>query len=190
MCDLCGPTRGSRSRPTPPAMFYPARLSALAALLAIGLTGCAYTVPATAQRDRGPRAPSVVVHDRNDRGARDLERRLERDAGRYANQLDRQLRLSKQQERRIERTLVNRGYDLVARNGSRAYPFPRTDRGRLGNWWSTTDRAVAQHLSREQQRAYFGGYSLREDRRRGKGRKKARGHNRHRHGDRWCDVRH
>ena len=173
-------------------MFYPARLSALAALLAIGLTGCAYTVPGTVQRDRGPRLPpAVVVHDRHDRGAHDLERRLERDAGRYANQLDHQLRLSKRQEQRIERDLVRRGYDLVARNGARAYPFPRTDRGRLGNWWADTDRVLARHLNREQQRAYYGGYSLRDSRRghqgRGRGHQQGRGKGHDKHGDDWDD---
>ena len=181
-------------------MSIPARLSVLAALCAIGLTGCAYTVPTTAQRDRGPRVPTVVVHDRHDRdghrdrSARQLERRLERDASRYANQLDHQLRLSKQQERRIERLLVNRGFDLVVRGGSRAYPFPRTDRGRLGTWWNATDRAVAQHLSRRQQAAYYGGYSLRNARQghghRGRGHHKGRGRGHHKHGDRWCDGRH
>jgi hypothetical protein len=155
-------------------MLIPARLSVLAALFAVGLTGCAYTVP-TAQQ-RGPRVPTVVVrdgHDRNarhDRGARALERRLERDANRYANQLDRQLRLSNQQERRIERLLVNRGYDLVVRNGSRAYPFPRADRGRLGRWWYGTDEAIARHLNHRQRAAYYGGYSLRRDHRGHRGR--------------------
>ena len=166
-------------------MFVHARFSVLAALLALGLTGCAYTVPATTQRDRGPRVPTRVVHDRAERGpaSRQLERRLERDADRYTDALDRQLRLSKRQEQRIERTLVNRSYDLVVRNGARAYPFPRTERGRLGGWWSETDRAITQHLSREQRRAYFGGYSVRDDRRH-------RQNGRHKHGNRWCDVRH
>ena len=169
-------------------MFFPARLSVFAALLAIGLSGCAYTVPGTVQRDRGPRIPGVVVHDRNDRAGRDLERRLERDASRYANQLDRQLRLSNKQERRIERVLVNRGYDLVVRNGARAYPFPRTDRGRLGNWWNTTDRAIAQHLDRRQRAAYFGGYSVNNgDRRRGRGHSNGRGRGHDKHGDRDGD---
>ncbi len=88
--------------------------------------------------------------------------RVDRDARGYVNHLDHYLRLNPRQERRIERLLRNRTYDLLDRTARaehyRVYPFPR-NYGRKTHriarrWWHQTDRRIEGLLSRRQLREY------------------------------------
>lgn len=85
--------------------------------------------------------------------------RAARDADRYVQVLDRQLRLNRSQERRIHRLLTDRAYDRVARRSARdqarTYPFPRRVEDRHNrSWWRSTDRQIERLLDRRQKRIY------------------------------------
>jgi hypothetical protein len=120
-----------------------------------------------------------------------FKRRLMVDADQYVDQLERPLELTKRQVRLIEETIVRRGLALSRR--SSAYPFPRSNRPNLKEWWAETDQAIARHLNHRQRAAYYGGYSLHnaryEDRgRRGRGKDPQRGRGHDRRDDRdWDD---
>lgn len=122
--------------------------------------------------------------------------RVAGDADRYVRTLDRQLRLDRQQERRIHNLLTDRAYDRVARKSSRDreryYPFPRrAEDRRNSDWWRSTDRQIERVLNRRQRQAYRDVVRA-QDRTRGSvrgqghGQGKGRGHDKKRgrgHGD-------
>ena len=102
-----------------------------------------------------------VVHESPRHGSR-YYHRVDRDARGYVNHLDYYLRLTHRQERRINRLLKNRAYDLLDRTARsehyRVYPFPR-NYGRKTHriarrWWHETDRRIENLLSRRQIREY------------------------------------
>jgi hypothetical protein len=88
--------------------------------------------------------------------------RVEQDARRYTQRLDRALHLSQRQERSIARLLMDRTYALLDRTPrsehDRVYPFPRQDGRRMDRfarrWWQETDRRIEHHLNRRQVRQY------------------------------------
>ncbi|MGB3542722.1 MAG: hypothetical protein WBA11_07360, partial [Rubrivirga sp.] len=86
----------------------------------------------------------------NNRGRSAFHRRVERDARRYVNDLDRYLRISNREERAIRDLLIDRTYRLLDQTNVRrhrdVYPFPR--RGRAQRWWAQTDRQVERILDR------------------------------------------
>lgn len=106
--------------------------------------------------------------------------RVEPDARRYTQRLDRSLHLSQRQERSIARLLTDRTYALLDRTPrperDRVYPFPRQDGRRMNRfarrWWQETDRRIEQHLNRRQiresrawhDRDYDDGYDRRRNR--------------------------
>ena len=91
-------------------------------------------------------------------------RRVRRDVREYVRFLDRQLRLDRRQERRINETLENRTYRLLRQHRGRyareVYPFPRRfrhDRNadrRVERFWRDADRRVERVLDREQRREH------------------------------------
>lgn len=88
--------------------------------------------------------------------------RVDYDVDRYVDWLYDELRLHRQQARRIDRLLTDRTHDLLDRSRPgehhRVYPFPRRDANRMSRtvhrWWSTADRAIERHLDRQQRRHY------------------------------------
>ncbi len=84
---------------------------------------------------------------------------IRRDADRYAEFLDRELRLSSRQERDIERLLIDRAADLLRNTRpayhSRVYPFPRDGRSSSARgWWDRTDRYIERMMSPRQRQEY------------------------------------
>ncbi len=81
----------------------------------------------------------------------DYERRINRDASAYANELDRYLRISNSEERAIRDLLVRRTYETLDRGG--AYPFPRRgDHAR--SFWGRVDRDIERVLDRRYHEPY------------------------------------
>ena len=135
--------------------------------------------------DRAPRYPDRhpgPVYDRGpDYRTTSQYRHIRRDADRYADLLDRELRLSNRQERAIETILRRRAEDKLRRTHPRdhrhAYPFPRDQRMSRSahTWWQNTDRQIERHLNRHQRAEYR--YIARDLERYGR-------YERHRHRDR------
>ena len=84
-------------------------------------------------------------------------RRVERDARRYANDLDRYLRVSNREERAIRELLEYRTFELLdrtrVRDHARVYPFPRR-RGHAKRFWARVDRDVQRILERRYHEPY------------------------------------
>ena len=97
--------------------------------------------------------------DRYDRYGSDAvyARRVERDAQRYANDLDRYLRISNREERAIRELLEYRTFELLdrtrVRDHARAYPFPRR-RGHAKRFWARADRDIQRILDRRYHEPY------------------------------------
>lgn len=86
-------------------------------------------------------------------------RRIRRDADRYTDLLDHELRLSSRQERDIEHMLIDRARDLLRHTHARyhrtVYPFPRAMRNQTTRrWWDRTDRSIVRMLSPHQRSRY------------------------------------
>lgn|SRR5690554_5975292 len=95
-----------------------------------------------------------IRHDR-----RGVDYRIDNDVRAFVRYLDRNLRLSSSQARKIDRMLTERTYDLLDRNRSaRIYPFPRRyyrDQHRtVQKWWASTDKRIERYLNRQQRRIY------------------------------------
>ncbi|OZC02664.1 hypothetical protein [Rubricoccus marinus] len=124
----------------------------LAALVA--LSGCSDILSQRLPDTR--RAQNRKVERRSDNRAWN---RLDRDARAYAQLLDRQLRLSDNDERQIRRILEERG-DRLRRDRRNTYPFPRrmrTDRyadRTVERFWRDADKRIERVLSRSQVREY------------------------------------
>ena len=124
-------------------------------LLPLGLAGCAAlgappSAPAARHR-------AVVVRDAR-RAALPprLVHEVRAGAARYADRLDRALRLDRRQERAVRALVTDRALDFVYQH-PRGAPFPREQAERLRDgrrWWSRTDREVEKLLSGPQRRAY------------------------------------
>ncbi len=85
--------------------------------------------------------------------------RINGDADRYADLLDRELHLSGRQEHDIERMLVDRTRYLLREtrpsDHRHVYPFPRHERTRTTErWWNSTDRDIERMLSPRQRQDY------------------------------------
>ena len=115
--------------------------------------------------DRSPnrypdRHPGPVYDQGPDYRSTSQYRHIRRDADRYADLLDRELRLSGRQERAIEHILRERAEDKLRRTHPRdhrqVYPFPRDQRMSRSaqNWWQNTDRQIERHLNRNQRAEY------------------------------------
>lgn len=111
-------------------------------LLALVASGCATTVY--------QRAPER------------FDRYVEADVAEYVRWIDRELNLSRDQERRIERMLESRTRHLLAntpvRRHAHVYPFPREKRRHNAaqrRWWQDADRHVGRILSSRQADRYF-----------------------------------
>ena len=89
-------------------------------------------------------------------------RRADDDVARYVSLLDRELDLSRDQERRVERLLASRTRHLLdhtrAYEYRRVYPFPREHRSysrARRDWWRDADRHIGRVLSRRQADRYY-----------------------------------
>lgn len=176
--------------------------------VAVGLSACStldpfYTGRAPYPDARYPdnrRAPDYGRHDDYRRTSE--YRQVRRDADRYTDFLDRELRLNGRQERAIETLLRRRAEDLLRRTHPRdhryVYPFPRDGRNRAArSFWDRADRDINRILNRRQRDDYRyiaraldrgGERSYRRDRdRRGRGHDRGRGRGHDRHDDDWDD---
>lgn len=127
------------------------------AVFAFALTGCAAAL--------GAGYHSGTHHESYESGHYDHYndtpeyRRIRRDANRYADLLDRELRLTGSQERNIERLLRDRARHLLRSTRPsrhyRVYPFPRNVRSRVvREWWNRTDQSIMRMLSHRQRAEY------------------------------------
>lgn len=89
-------------------------------------------------------------------------RRIEPDAVRYVQMLDRDLQLDRDQARRIERLLQSRARHLLDHTPvhahGRVYPFPRERRHHrraVRSWWRDADRHIGRVLSARQADRYY-----------------------------------
>lgn len=125
--------------------------AALAGLIA--LTGCADLGYLGGNGRYGDyrRAPNDGYYgDYGRRGAYD-QRRIDRDAAAYANEIDRYLRISSREERAIRDVLVRNTYRFLDRGGE--YPFPRRG-NRARSFWSQADRDIERILDRRYHEPY------------------------------------
>lgn len=160
----------------------------LALLLAFGFLAAGCTTAYGAQHRRvayRPAQPAVVHVEHTSHAATPEYRRIARDADRYADLLDRELRLSNRQERDIERLLIDRARDMLrntsVRNHRRLYPFPRgTNSHAARTWWSRTDRSIERMLHPRQRSEYrsLARYLDRQDGRNGRYDDRGRGRGR------------
>jgi hypothetical protein len=113
--------------------------------------------------------------DYGDYGRTNEWRRLDNDANRYANDVDRAIGISSSEERAVSRVVRDRARQLLQRTHPQehryVYPFPRNDYdGSSRSWWSSTDRSVERVLSSQNRREYrawvngdyYGGYNNRD----------------------------
>jgi hypothetical protein len=141
--------------------------SVLLALFAVGLSACTTLYDAYPDRrypdpypDPYPRRGPVVYGPADDYRRTPEYRRIGRDADAYADFLDRELRLSRDQERAVEHVLERRADGLLRsvhpRDHRYVYPFPRSPRldGTARRWWDDADREIERYLSRSQRGAY------------------------------------
>jgi len=133
---------------------------ALLLVFGLGATGCSAAYGAQYRSASHGQASTSTTHYDHDGYTSTAEyRSIRRDADRYADLLDRELRLSGRQERNIERLLIDRTRDLLRRTRRRdhyrVYPFPRRDRrNSVGRWWDRTDRYIEQMLHPRQRNEY------------------------------------
>ncbi len=127
-------------------------LTTLALAGLVALTGCADLGYLGGNDRYGDYRRGPTYDDYGDyrRGNYD-SRRIDRDAARYANEIDRYLRISNQEERAIRDILVGRTYDFLDRGGD--YPFPRRG-NRARSFWNQADRDIERVLDRRYREPY------------------------------------
>ena len=132
-------------------------LLALSAFVGLLLTGCGTAFGASYQT--GPHLEVIRPAGGPHYSDTPEYRRIRRDADRYADLLDRELRLGSRQERDIERLLIDRARDLLRHTPPRyhrsVYPFPRSQRtSTVRQWWNRTDDLIMRYLDYYQRDRY------------------------------------
>ena len=122
----------------------------LLSALAVALAGCGSLDDLYRQAER---ASGRTYDGRYDRDSRDLRRGVDR----YVRDVDRAVRLSNRQERRVRDVLYDRADRYAYRGGRYADdPFPRSRRAsrEADRFWRDADRAIERELDRRQRDRY------------------------------------
>jgi len=140
----------------------PRTAGALALFAMLGLSACTAIGPAYGGYPTYPASTGYPDggYDRPGDYRSTVEwRTLDRDAARYAREVDRAVGLRGRQSREVEQLVRDRARRLLQQTPPRThravYPFPRNERNATARrWWDDTDRAIERTLNSRQRDLY------------------------------------